>query len=108
MKITSLADYEGYLDFLDRKLFVSEGFIHVQFEHPLTISLTACQDILSLKQWAATVRDALRQNLEPLNTTYLIKRFLDLAIKGNSLPFKSDVVMLELVRDWNLPDVYHV
>ena len=103
-----LRDYEAYLDTLDRKLTEVDGTIYVRFDVPLSIPASDCVDLASLKRCALKVREVLKQNTKALPTSYVVGRFLRLAIQKNHLALEPNDVLVELASDLGVAGVSHI
>lgn len=101
-----LHEYEAWLDTLDQKLFLADGAIRVEFDHALSIPLSACVDVDSLKACATELRKALHQNHSHLPKQYLLERFLRLAIAANKIRTMQEQVMDELRQEWGVKNEY--
>jgi hypothetical protein len=104
--MTSLHEYESWLDTLDEKLFVRSGAVWIEFGSSTQILLAECTDISGLKAGAGVLRNILAQSNESLPRKYLIERFVRLAIEANKLAIKRDDVIQELKADWNIKDEF--
>ncbi|WP_336643868.1 hypothetical protein [Methylomonas sp. WH-1] len=101
-----LDDHEAWLDTLDKKLFVSNSEVKVEFDNPICFPLDECTDLKDLKGMARTLRSVLSCNETPLPRKYLIERFLRLVIRENRLPTTVEKAMRELRIDWNISNEY--
>jgi hypothetical protein len=104
--MTSLNDYEAWLVTLDKKLFLADGSIRSEFEHPISIPLRECTSLSGVKLSATRLRETLKASHSALPMKYLIERFLRLAIEANRAPFTRDQVMAELRHEWNIKNEY--
>lgn len=101
-----LDDYEAWLDTLDKKLYLVGTVVHVEFDHPLVISVSHCADTPGLKLCAQRLREALRRNHSYLPVKYLLERFLRIAIEANRLPLSRDQLLSELREEWGIQNDY--
>jgi hypothetical protein len=101
-----LDEYEAWLDTLDKKLYLADGHIYVEFDHALVISLSDCTDVSGLKRCAARLREALRKNQSHLPVKYLLERYLRLAISANKISLTREQVMSELRNEWGISNDY--
>lgn len=101
-----LDDHEAWLDTLDKKLFVLNGEVKVEFDNPITFPLDECTDLKDLKGMVSTLRSVLSSNETPLPRKYLIERLLRLVIRENRMPTTVEKTMRELRIDWNISNEY--
>jgi hypothetical protein len=101
-----LHEHEAWLDTLDEKLLLADGKLRSEFDHPISIPLSACADVGGLKLCAAELRKALHLNRSHLPMKYLLERFLGLAIAANQLPVTRERVMDELRLEWGIKNEY--
>jgi len=104
--MTSLHEYEAWLDTLDKKLFLADGLIQAEFDHPISIPLTECANVSGLKLWATRLREALKTNHSALPVKYLVERFLRLALEANRVSATRDQVMADLRQEWDIKNEY--
>ena len=102
--MTSLHDYESWLDELDKKLYVKGDQINIEFDVPINFELRNCLELEEIKACAATLRHVLASNGVSLPRKYLIERFLRLVVEKNSLSVSQDEIVQQLMAEWNIED----
>ncbi len=104
--MTSLHEYESWLDELDKKLYIKGDQITVEFDIPISFELRSCLELEDIKAKAATLRQALAKNSTSLPRKYLIERFIRLVVEANRLSISRDEIVEQLMLDWNIEDEF--
>jgi hypothetical protein len=100
--MTSLHEYESWLDELDKKLYIKDDLLKVEFDVPIDFRLRDCIELEDIKANAATLRQALAKNSVSLPRKYLIERFIRLVVEKNGLSISRDEVVQQLMLEWNI------
>lgn len=102
-----LDEYETWLDTIDQKLYLAGSVVRVEFDHPLTISLSSCTDAAGLKACAQRLVEALRKNHTRLPVKYLLERFFRITIEANNVSLPRDQLMNELREEWRIKNDHY-
>jgi hypothetical protein len=88
--MTTLHEYEAWLDELDKKLFVKNNAIYSEFGPGFSVALSACRTEDEIIDHSVELARTLDQHLFSLPIKYLIERFVRLVVNGLQLKFNSE------------------
>jgi hypothetical protein len=90
--MTSLHEYEAWLDELDKKLYVKGASVAVEFGSGLKVPLVECRSADGIVKWGISVSSVIREHLFDLPEKYLLARFVRLTCEANHLNLDSALV----------------
>jgi hypothetical protein len=95
--MTSLHQYEAWLDELDKQLQVEGGNVVCKLGSGLVVPMSEFKHVDDVARWAAVLEECLSKHESYIPHDYLVKRYARLVKESTRLRFDADEIAWEAI-----------